>query len=130
MTMERCDLSPAEKLEANLSVALERQAEVMAMGVDPDNLKATRLVAEVASSTVNASLKAQENALHKKKDDDVLARIIEIIREEKAKLEAGPDYVPPITTPKKEADRVAEAVAELPEADRAEVIAEIERQHN
>jgi hypothetical protein len=106
MTMERCDLSPAEKLEANLSVALDRQAEVMAMGVDPDNLKATRLVAEVASSTVNASLKAQENALHKKKDDDVLPRIIEIMREEKAKLEA------------------------CPERDRAEVIAEIERQHN
>jgi hypothetical protein len=33
--IDRSALSPAEKLEANLSTALDRQAEVMALGVDP-----------------------------------------------------------------------------------------------
>src|SRR5271163_4770957 len=62
----RPNMTPAEKLHENLSVALDRQAEIMGLGVDPDNLKQTRLVAEVSGATVNASLKAQENALQQK----------------------------------------------------------------
>jgi hypothetical protein len=72
--IERPDLSPAEKLEANLSTALDRQAEVMAMGVDRDNLKATRLVAETAATTVNAALKAQEAVLRQKREDEIMPR--------------------------------------------------------
>jgi hypothetical protein len=87
--IERPDLSPAEKLEANLSTALDRQAEVMALGVDRDNLKATRLVAETAATTVNAALKAQESALRQKREDEILPRIIKALAEEREKLRAA-----------------------------------------
>jgi hypothetical protein len=72
--VERPELSPAEKLELNLSTALDRQAEVMAMGVDPSNLKQSRLVAEVAGSTVAAALKAQQAVLRQKREAPCGAR--------------------------------------------------------
>jgi hypothetical protein len=138
MPMDRTDLSPAQKLEANLSTALDRQAEVMALGVDRDNLKQTRLVAETASSTVNAALKAQENALQRPRGDNLLPEIIQALREEKAKLAAS-GHVEPPRDAKREAlmmirathlfsrEEAAKALTELSEEDRAEVMADAQR---
>jgi hypothetical protein len=136
--IDRPGMSPAEKLEANLSTALDRQAEVMALGVDPDNLKATRLVAETAASTVNAALKAQEAVLRQKREDEIMPKIIQALAEEKAKLAAS-GHVEPPRDPKQDAllkarlphlfgaEAAAKALAELSEEDRAEVLAEVER---
>jgi hypothetical protein len=136
--IDRTGMSPAEKLEANLSTALYCQAQVMAMGVDPDNLKRSRLVAETAASTVNAALKAQEAVLRHKREDEIMPRILAALAEEKAKLAAA-GYEPPPVEPKQHAlmlarlphlfgiEAAAKALAELSEEDRAEVIAEVER---
>jgi hypothetical protein len=138
MRVDRPGMSPAEKLDANLSTAFDRQAEVMALGVDPDNLKQTRLVAETAASTVSAALKAQENALQRPRGDNLLPEIIQALREEKAKLRTS-GHVEPPPDPKRTAlmmvrathlfsrEDAAEALAKLSEEDRAEVIAEAER---
>jgi hypothetical protein len=139
MPIERPDLSPAEKLEANLSTALDVQGQVLAMGVDRDNLKATRIVAETAQNTVTAALRVSESALQTKKDDEVLARILAALAEEREKLRAAGDYVEPPHDPKQTAltmarlphlfgaEAAAKALTDLSEEDRAEVIAEIER---
>jgi hypothetical protein len=137
--VERPDLSPAEKLEANLSTALDRQAEVMALGVDPDNLKATRLVAETAATTVNAALKAQEAVLRQKREDEIMPRLMQALAEEREKLRAAGDCVESPRDPKQDAllkarlphlfgaEAAAKALAELSDEDRAEVMREVER---
>jgi hypothetical protein len=55
--------TPAERLMRNLSTALQRQAEILGQPVDMEDVRRARLVAEVASTTLSAALKAQETHL-------------------------------------------------------------------
>jgi hypothetical protein len=55
--------TPADRLMRNLSTALQRQAEILGQPVDMEDVRRARLVAEVASTTLSAALKAQETHL-------------------------------------------------------------------
>jgi hypothetical protein len=63
--------------------ALRRQAELLDLPVDPDDPRVSRLVADVANQTLNAALRAQENSLAAKSDDDEHDRAMEALIEER-----------------------------------------------
>jgi len=75
--------TPANLLTANLHRALARQAELLDLPVDPDDPRVSRLVADVANQTLNAALRAQENSLAVKRDDDEHDRAMEALIEER-----------------------------------------------
>jgi hypothetical protein len=50
---DHAQLSPAEKLGRNLDTALDVDPQIMALGVDADNLKQARLVGEASGRTLS-----------------------------------------------------------------------------
>jgi hypothetical protein len=54
---DHAQLSPAEKLGRNLDTALDIDAEIMALGVNADNLKQTRLVGEASGRTLSTAVR-------------------------------------------------------------------------
>jgi hypothetical protein len=77
------DATPAELLAANLRKALHRQAEILDLPIDPSDPRVARLIADVANQTLNAALRAQENTLAAKRDDDEHDRAMEAFIEER-----------------------------------------------
>jgi hypothetical protein len=75
--------TPAELLTANLHRSLARQAELLDLPLDPDDPRVARLIADVANQTLNAALRAQENTLAAKRDDDEHDREMEALIEER-----------------------------------------------
>jgi hypothetical protein len=73
--------SLGDKLRHNTSLALDRQRELLELGVDPKDHRQNRIVADVAQATVKTSLQAETNALQVQRDD-VLKRVIEALRVE------------------------------------------------
>ena len=73
--------SPAERLARNLSTALQRQAEILEQPVDLEDVRRARLIADVASTTLSAALKAQEAHLQTESNmSRNLDRIVEAAR--------------------------------------------------
>jgi hypothetical protein len=73
--------TPADRLMRNLSTALQRQAEILGQPVDMEDVRRARLVAEVASTTLSAALKAQETHLQTETNmSRNLDRIVEAAR--------------------------------------------------
>jgi hypothetical protein len=66
-----------------LRKALRRQAELLDLPVDPADPRVNRLIADVANQTLNAALRAQENSLAAKSDDDEHDRAMEALIEER-----------------------------------------------
>jgi hypothetical protein len=77
------DLAPSDYLAANLRKALARQAELLDLPVDPADPRVGRLIADVVNQTLNAALRAQENSLALKRDDDEYDRMMEARLEER-----------------------------------------------
>jgi hypothetical protein len=77
------DATPADLLAANLRKALHRQAELLDLPVDPADPRVGRLIADVANQTLNAALRAQENSLAAKRDDDEHDRAMAALIEER-----------------------------------------------
>jgi hypothetical protein len=73
--------SLGDKLRHNTSLALDRQRELLELGIDPKDHRQNRIVADVAQATVKTSLQAETNALQAQRDD-VLKRVIEILKVE------------------------------------------------
>jgi hypothetical protein len=87
----------ADKLASNVSVGLDRHAELLAMPFDPTNLKQMRLIADVATAAINAQVKVDENRLVAERNPEALERVLTAIMEyqaaEKAKaLAAAPAH--------------------------------------
>ena len=61
----QAQLSPAEKLGPNLDVALDIDAQIMALGVDADNLKQTRIVGEASGRTLSTAVRVDEAQLRR-----------------------------------------------------------------
>jgi len=58
-------LSPAEKLGRNLDTALDIDAQIMALGVDREDAKTTRLVGEASGRTLATAVRVDEAQLRR-----------------------------------------------------------------
>jgi hypothetical protein len=75
------ELTLGDKLQYNTSLALDRQRELLELGVHPEDHRQNRIVADVAQATVKTSLQAETNALQVRRDD-FLPRIIVLLKAE------------------------------------------------
>jgi hypothetical protein len=73
-----------DKLDRNTHLALDRQRELLELGVDPDDHRQNRIVADAAQATVKHRLQADAQALQKRREDILpmlLARLAEARRQ-------------------------------------------------
>lgn len=61
--------NPGEKLRHNIALALDRQRELLELGVDPENHRQNRLVADVVHATLKTGLQADSVALQARRED-------------------------------------------------------------
>jgi hypothetical protein len=76
----------APELEAVTRLALEKMTQILKMPTNPGDGNILRAQTAAAGLVVNAQLRADEAKLKQARRTDIMARIIEMMKEEKAKL--------------------------------------------
>ena len=77
-------LSMPDKLRFNASLALDRQRELLELGVDPTDHRQNRLVADVAQATVKAAMQLDVNLADQKRDG-IISQLMDMMVVEQAR---------------------------------------------
>jgi hypothetical protein len=83
-TVEGETLAP--QLEAVTRLGLEKIAQILALPTDPANGNVLRAQANAAAIAINTQLRADEAKMKQVRRTDIMARIIESMKQEKARL--------------------------------------------